>query len=80
MVQILNGIWNPEALPFEIWTIVPIILKLDHLKSNLQKVRISNVFDKMEAICPDFKCRISDTDQNPDHLQPKLFLTIRNPD
>ena len=41
------------------------------------------VFDKMEAICPDFKWlgfRISDPIKNPNHLQPKLFLTFRNPD
>ena len=41
------------------------------------------VFDKMAAICPDFKWlgfRISDPIRNPDHLQPNLFWTIRNPD
>ena len=39
--------------------------------------------DKMAAICPDFKwlgSRILDTIPNPDYLQPKLFLTIQNPD
>ena len=72
MVRISNGIWNPEAQPFEIWTngshfVKPFeiqtkmsefrmigtvviamakartFLKLDHLKSDLQKVWISNV-------------------------------------
>ena len=41
------------------------------------------VFDKMAAICPDFKClgfQISDPIQNPDHLQANLFSTIWNPD
>ena len=41
------------------------------------------VFDKMAAICPDFKWlgfRISDPIQNLDHLQPNLFWTIQNPD
>ena len=41
------------------------------------------VFDKMAAICLDFKWlgfRISDSIQNPDHLQPNLFSTIQNPD
>ena len=40
-------------------------------------------FDKMVAICPDFKWlgfRISDLSPNPDHLQPNLFMTIQNPD
>ena len=41
------------------------------------------VFDKMPAICPDFKwlgLQISDLIWNPDHLQPNLYLTIQNPD
>ena len=41
------------------------------------------VFNKMAAICPDFKWlgfRISDAIQNPDHWQPNLFWTIQNPD
>ena len=41
------------------------------------------VFDKMAAICSDFKWlsfRISDPIQNPDHFQPNLFLTIQNLD
>ena len=41
------------------------------------------VFDKMVAICPDFKWldfQISDPIQNPDHLQTNLFWTIQNPD
>ena len=41
------------------------------------------VFDKMAAICPDFKRSgfgISDHIQNLDHLQPNLFLTLQNPD
>ena len=41
------------------------------------------VLDKMAAICLDFKklCfRILDPIQNLDHLQPNLFLTIKNPD
>ena len=46
-------------------------------------VRISNGFDKITAICPDFKWlgfQISDLIRNPDHLQPNLFLCIQNPD
>ena len=45
-------------------------------------VWISNSFDKMAAICTDFKLlgfRISDPIGNPDHLQIYLFLTITNP-
>ena len=41
------------------------------------------VFNKMAAICPDFKWfgfQILDPIQNPDHLKPNLFLTIQNPD
>ena len=41
------------------------------------------VFDKIAALCPDFKLlgfRISDHIQNPDHLQPNLFGTIQNLD
>ena len=37
----------------------------------------------MVAICPNFKWlgfQISDPIQNLDHLQPNLFLTVRNPD
>ena len=37
----------------------------------------------MASICPDFKwlgLQISDTIQNPDHLQPNLHLTNQNPD
>ena len=40
------------------------------------------VFDKMVAICSDFKWLgfwISDPIQNPYNLQPNLFLTIQNP-
>ena len=40
-------------------------------------------FDKMEAICKDFKWLgflIADPIQNPDHLQYNPFLTIQNPD
>ena len=40
------------------------------------------VFDKMAAICLDFKwlgLRISDPIQNPGNLQPNLFWTIQNP-
>ena len=36
------------------------------------------VFDKMSAICPDFKW-ITDPIRNPDHLKPNLFWTIQNP-
>ena len=40
------------------------------------------IFNKMAAIFPDFKwlgiC-ISDPIQNPEDLQPNLFLTIPNP-
>ena len=38
------------------------------------------VFDKMLAICLDFQLlgfQISDSIQNPDHLQPNLFSTIQ---
>ena len=38
---------------------------------------------EMASICRDFKWlgfRFSDLIQNPDHLQPNLFLTIQNPD
>ena len=41
------------------------------------------VFDKMGHIYQDFKrlgFRISDSEQNPDPLQPNLFLTIQSPD
>ena len=41
------------------------------------------VFDKMAAICLDFKWlgfRISYPIRNPDHLQPNLFWTIQNTD
>ena len=41
------------------------------------------VFDKMDAICADFKLlgfRISEPILNLVHLQPNLFLTIQNPD
>ena len=40
---------------------------------------IQMVFDRMGAICKDFKWlgfRISDPIRKPDHLQPSLFLTI----
>ena len=45
--------------------------------------RFQMVFDKMAAICPDFRwsCfQIPDPIQNPGQLQPNLFLTIQNPD
>ena len=38
------------------------------------------VFEKVVAICPDFKCsglQISDPDRYPEHLQTNLFLTLR---
>ena len=41
------------------------------------------VFDKMAAICPDFKwlgLQISVPIWIPDLLQPNLFWTIQNPD
>ena len=41
------------------------------------------VFDKMAAICPNFKwlgLQISDPIWNLYHLQPNLFLIIQNPD
>ena len=60
----------------------------NHLKTESYEIwmflsRFQMVFDKMAAICPDFKwlCfRISDPIQNSDHLQPNLFWTIQNPD
>ena len=57
----------------------------NHLKIGPFKIRFCpdfKKFDKMAAICPDFKWlvfRFSDTIQNPDHLQPNPFLTIQNP-
>ena len=61
--------------------IVPPILKQDHSKS-VHFFRIANVFfEKMIAICRDFKYlgfHISDPIQNLDHLQTNPFLTIQN--
>ena len=41
------------------------------------------VFDEMATICSDFKWfgfQISDTIQNPEHLQQNLILNIQNPE
>ena len=57
-----------QSKPFKIRTFLPIF---------------QMVFDKMAAICPDFRwsCfQIPDPIQNPGQLQPNLFLTIQNPD
>ena len=49
--------------PFKIWTFL----------SGFQMF-----FDKMAAMCPDFKFfRISEPIRNPDHFQPNLFWTIQ---
>ena len=72
MVRFSNG----QALVMSI----PIVLTIQNLDII---VRISNGFWQMAAIYPNFKWlgfRISDHIQNPDHLQPNLFLTIQNPD
>ena len=53
---------------------------------NLPKMFLSGfqmVFDKLMAICPDFKqlgFLISDSNGNQDLLQPNLFSSILNPD
>ena len=74
--------------------IVPIPEKIDtaassqNLKTKMFKICMflsgfQMVYDKMVAICSDFKClgfRISDPIQNPDNFQPNLFSTIQNPD
>ena len=76
MVRFSNG----QALDV---AIVSTIRKQYHLKSRQFLSRFQMVFDKMEAICPDFKWsgfQISDPIQNLDHLQPNLFLTIQSPD
>ena len=57
-----------KTRPFEIWTFLSVF---------------KMVFDKMAAICPDFKWlgfRISDPIPDLDHLQPNLFSTIQNSD
>ena len=58
----------------------------NHLKTRPFKIRpflsgFQMVFDKMAAICQDFKWLsflISDPISNPDHLQPNLYWTIWN--
>ena len=68
------GLWlQLYSQPFENW----IIPNLDIF------VRISNGFDTMVAISPDFKWlgfRFSDPIPSPNHLQPNLFLTVQKAD
>ena len=67
---------NGRALPIPI-AIVPTIQNQDIF------VCFQMVFDKMVAICLNFKWldfRISDPIRNPDLAQPNLFLTIQNSD
>ena len=60
----------------------------NHLKTRPFKMRMflswfQMTFDKMAAICSDFKWlgfRITDPIQNLDHLQPNFFSTIWNSD
>ena len=89
--------WGSEIRPFEIWKQLLSGLFEGQISNgpvskwlgfSYQPFEIRTflsgfqmVFDKMVAICPDFKWlgfRISDPIQNPDHLQ--LCLTIQNPD
>ena len=54
-----------------------------YLKSRCFYTDFKCFYDKMAAICPDFKCcgfRISDSIQNSDHLKTNLFLTIQKQD
>ena len=56
------------------------ILKLDHAKPFLSGFEM--VYDKMAAICPNFKWLalwIPDPIQNPDHFQTNHYLTIWSP-
>ena len=59
---------HSKTRPFKFWALLS---------------RFQMVFDKMVAICLDFKWLgfwISDPIWNPDHLQPYLWMTIQNPD
>ena len=63
--------------------IVPTIWKLNHSKSRSFCLNFKRFFVKMVAICTNLErlgFQISDPIQNPDHLQPNLILTIKNPD
>ena len=76
MVRFQNG-W---ALPMAIF---PTIWKLNHSKSGIFCLNFKWFFVKMVAICTNLAWlgfQISDPIQNPDHLQPNLILTIKNPD
>ena len=69
---------NGRALATAIAT-VPTIKKPDHSKIWIFLYRFQTVFDKMVALCPDFKWScfwISDPIRNPT----TSFLTIQNPD
>ena len=90
------GIWNPTILNPDFlkirfkwlgfrygYSCSPNCSKTGPFKILMLMSRFQMVFDKMAAICPNFKwlgLQISDPIWNLYHLQPNLFLIIQNPD